>query len=156
MKKMSKKQFWFRFSAYFVLGLVLPLIFLIWRFKLFGKVSKISIGGWGFIAILLFVIFFIKMLKAIKKGLPFNLTTHIINAVVKVTLPLFLALMTVHLMKDFMTECFQVLCVFLVCETISAIANPLPQWIHENQLEEKENQLKGIFSSLMEKKGEEK
>ena len=67
MKKMSKTQFWIRFAIYFLLGLVVPVVFLIWRFKLFGKVSTISIGGWGFIAILLFVIFFIKMLKAIKK-----------------------------------------------------------------------------------------
>lgn len=155
MKKMSKTQFWIRFAIYFLLGLVVPIVFLIWRFKLFGKVSTISIGGWGFIAILLFVIFFIKMLKAIKKGLPFTLTTHIVNAVIKVTLPLFLALMTVHLLKDFMTECFQVLCVLLICETISSIANPFPQWVHENQLEETENQMKNVFASLLEK-GEKK
>ena len=137
-----------------MIGLVVPVAFLIWRFKLFGKVSKISVGGWGIITVLVFVIFFAKMLKSIRKGLPFSLTTHIINVIVKVTLPLFLAMMIVYLLRDFMTECFQVLCVLFICETISAIVNPIPQWSHENRLEEQENQMKTVFSSLLEKKGE--
>lgn len=154
MKKMNKAQFWIRFSIYFLLGLIVPIVFLIWRFKLFNKVSSISIGGWGFVVIVIFVVFCTKMLKAIKKGLPFSMATHIINCIVKVTLPLFMSLMAVYILKDFMTECFQVICVLLICETISSIANPFPQWVHENNLEEKENQIKTIFSSVLEKKGE--
>ena len=70
---MSRKEFWFRLGIYITFGAIIPFVFLVWRFKLFGKVSSISIGGWGVVAIVFVAIFFIKLFKAVKKGLPFTL-----------------------------------------------------------------------------------
>lgn len=147
---MSKKQFWIRFGIYAFLGLIIPVIFLIWRFKLFEKVTStgIAIGGWGVVVFIIFIAFFSSMLKAIKKGLPFSFATHVITSLVKVTLPLLASVFIVYLLQDFMKELFQVLCVMLVCETIAAIVNPFPQWAHEHKLDAEEGRLKNLLASL--------
>jgi hypothetical protein len=148
---LNKKQFWTRFSLYAVIGLIIPIVFLIWRFQLFKKVSTngIAIGGWGVVVFIIFVVFFSSMLKAIKKGLPFSLTTHVITCIVKVTIPLLIATFVVYFLQDFTTELFQVLCVLLVCETAASIVNPLPQWAHEHQVDAENMRIKSVFSSLM-------
>lgn len=149
---MSKKQFWTRFSIYVLFGAVIPIIFLSWRFKLFEKVEKvseISIGGWGFVAIILLFLFFTNMLKTIKKGMPINFFTHVIECVIKVSLPLLLIFISIFLLKDFVTELYQVIGLLFVCETVSSISNPLPEWNHQHGIEMTENRLKNLFSSLL-------
>lgn len=151
---MNKKQFWTRISLYAFIGLIIPIVFLIWRFQLFKKVSTsgIAVGGWGVIVFIIFVVFFSSMLKAIKKGLPFSFTTHVITCIVKVTIPLLIATFVVYFLQDFTTELFQVLCVLLVCETAASIINPLPQWANENKVDAENMRIKNVFSSLMSEK----
>ena len=145
---MSKKLFWIRLISYAVIGGGIPLFFLIWRFNLFSKVSKLSIGGWGMVAILFIGIFFIKMMKAIRKGLPFSFGTQILEGMFKVTIPLLIATVIIYVMRNSVEELFQFFFVLLFCETIAMIVNPIPQWAHENKIEEQESSAKRILSSL--------
>lgn len=145
---MSKKLFWIRLISYTIIGGGIPLFFLIWRFNLFSKVSKLSIGGWGMIAILFIGIFFIKMMKAIRKGLPFSFGTQILEGMFKVTIPLLIATVIIYVMRNSVEELFQFFFVLLFCETIAMIVNPIPQWAHENKIEEQESSAKRILSSL--------
>lgn len=145
---MSKKEFWFRLSFYIFFGLIIPFVFLVWRFRLFEKVSKVSIGGWGLIAVIFVAVFFMSLLKAVRKGLPFSFTTQVIEGLCKLTIPLIIACTCVYFMQDLMTEMFQFLCVLTICETVAVIVNPIPQWSHENQLEEQDNRMRGILESL--------
>ena len=145
---MNKKLFWIRLISYAVIGGGVPLFFLIWRFNLFSKVSKLSIGGWGMVAILFIGIFFIKMMKAIRKGLPFSFGTQILEGMFKVTIPLLIATVVIYVMRNSVEELFQFFFVLLFCETIAMIVNPIPQWAHENKIEEQESSAKRILSSL--------
>lgn len=145
---MNKKLFWIRLAGYTLIGGVLPFTFLVWRFQLFSKVSKLSIGGWGVVAVLFIGIFFIKMMKAIRKGLPFSFGTQILEGMFKVTIPLLIATLIVLAMQNCMKEMFQFCCVLLFCESIAMIINPIPQWAHENKIEEQESSAKKILSSL--------
>ena len=145
---MSKKEFWFRLGLYIMFGFVIPFTFLVWRFELFKKVSKVSIGGWGLIAVIFAAIFFTSMLKAVRKGLPFSFATQIIEGLCKITIPLIIACVCVYFMQDLMKEMFQFLFVVLICETIGIVVNPFPQWAHENKLETEENKMRNILSSL--------
>lgn len=145
---MNKKEFWYRFSIYILFGLLIPAGFLIWRFKLFEKVSKVSIGGWGIVAVIFVAVFFISMLKAIRKGMPFSITTQIIEGLCKLIIPLIIACTCIYFMQDLMKEMYQFLLVLIVCETIAIVVNPIPQWAHENKIEEQENRLKGIINTL--------
>lgn len=145
---MSKKTFWIRLISYVIIGGGIPLFFLVWRFNLFSKVSKLSIGGWGMIAILFIGIFFIKMMKAIRKGLPFSFGTQILEGMFKITIPLLIATVIIYVMQNSVTELFQFFFVLLFCESIAMIINPIPQWAHENKIEEQESSAKRILSSL--------
>lgn len=145
---MSKKAFWIRLISYIIVGGGIPLVFLIWRFNLFKKVSQLSIGGWGMVAIIFIGVFFIKMMKAIRKGLPFSFGTQILEGMFKVTIPLLIATVIVYVMQNCVEQMFQFFFVLLFCETIAMIINPIPQWAHENKIEEQESSAKRILSSL--------
>lgn len=150
---MSKKQFWIRLSIYILFGAVIPFAFLSWRFNLFTKVNKISIGGWGLVAIIFVAGFFIALIKAVRKGLPFSLTTQILEGTCKILLPLLIAALCCYYMQDMMKQVFQFLCVLFVCYMVAIPANPIPTWAHENQKEDFQGYLKslGIGSDKKEK-----
>lgn len=145
---MSKKQFWIRLGLYILFGAVIPFAFLIWRFQLFQKVSGLSIGGWGIVGIIFVAIFFLKLMKAVRNGLPFSLGTQILEGVCKIIFPFLIAAICVYLFKDMMDEIFQFLCVVIVCEMFAIPLNPIPQWAHENKIEEQTNGMKTMFQSL--------
>lgn len=150
---MSKKTFWFRFIIYALFGAVIPFVFLTFRFHLFEKVNSISIGGWGVVAILLVAFFIIKVFKGVKKGLPFSIVTQILDGACKVVVPLCIAAFLTYYMQDLMDQIFQFLVVLIACESVAIIANPLPQWEHENKLKDGEAGLLALLSTL---KGEDK
>ena len=147
-KKMSKKQFWARLVIYIIFGAVIPFVFLMWRFQLFSKVSSISIGGWGIVAIIFVAVFAIKLMVAIRKGLPFSMLTQVLDGVCKVIIPLIIGAVIVSMMEDLHKQIFQFLMVVIICETVAIVANPLKQWAHENKIEEGNENLKTLLSSL--------
>ena len=55
-----------------------------------------------------------------------------------------------------MQEVFQFLVVVLFCQIIAIPVNPLPQWIHDNKINEDTSNMKTILSSLGVIKSEEK
>ena len=135
MKKMSKKTFWFKFSLFMFFAFIIPFTFLVWRFKLFSKVSKLSIGGWGVIAIIFAAIFFMILIKYVRKGLPFSMLSQVLEGICKVLIPVLTALSIVHVMKNSMEEMSQFLTVLFFSEMVAIVVNPFPQWIHENKID---------------------
>lgn len=145
---MSKKEFWVRLSIYILFGGALPFAFLIWRFKLFSKVSKLSIGGWGIIAVIFISVFFIKLIKAVRKGLPFSLVSQILEGICKIIIPLLIGAFCCYYLKDIMEEVFQFLWVLIVCESIAIVVNPIPKWAHENKNDSLIENLKALGLNL--------
>lgn len=145
---MSRKQFWARLVLYILFGAILPFIFLVWRFELFQKVSGLSVGGWGLIGIIFVAVFLLKLMKAVRKGLPFSLGTQVLEGVCKIIFPFLIAAVCVYVFKDMMDELFQFLCVVIICEMVAIPLNPIPQWAHENKIEEQTNGVKTMFESL--------
>lgn len=145
---MSKKEFWIRLPIYILFGGALPFAFLIWRFKLFSKVSKLSIGGWGIIAVIFISVFFIKLIKAVRKGLPFSLVSQILEGVCKIIIPLLVGAFCCYYLKDMMEEVFQFLWVLIICESIAIVVNPIPKWAHENKNDSLIENLKALGLNL--------
>ena len=96
------------------------------------------------------------MMKAVKKGLPFSIFTQILNGLCKCIVPLFASIFIVYYMRDCMQEVFQFLVVVLFCQIVAIPVNPLPQWIHDNKINEDTSNMKTILSSLGVIKSEEK
>lgn len=145
---MNKKQFWIRFGFYILFGGILPAIFLVFRFNLFQKVSKISIGGWGLVCIIFLALFFSRLVKMVKQGLPFSYLTQILNGIIKVTIPLLTITISIYCMQDFIIQLLQFFIVATVCETIAFCVNPFPQWIHDNKITEQTNNMKTMLTTL--------
>lgn len=156
MEKMSKKEFWTRFGLYIAFGIVIPFAFLTWRYQLFSKVSKISIGGWGLVAILMVAIFFISLIKAVKKGLPFSYGVQVLTVLCKISIPILAVLCCLYALRDLIDQTIQFVAVLFTCETIAGLVNPLPQWAHENKVNEENNRFKDLLTSLGVIKEEEK
>ena len=69
-------------------------------------------SGWGLIAICFLAIFFIKMLKAIRKGMIFSVYTQIIDAITKTFIPLLIIIAVIYFVGNIQKELFQFLIVF--------------------------------------------
>lgn len=133
---MNRKQFWIRLSFYIVCGLLLPLAFLLWRFELLKSTpSATKLSGWGTIAVAFVVIFFIKLINSVKKGLKYSQSLQVMNGLTKVTLPLLLIAFCLKFMSNFVEQLFQFVIVLCACETIAYMVNPLKLWAIENNLE---------------------
>lgn len=138
----SKKIFWIRFTIYILFGGVIPIAFLIWRFNLFTRIDKISIGGWGILAILFAAFFVIKLMKQAKKGMPFSIVKQTINGYSKVIIPLLAVVLVLYFTKDFIDQITQFLIVLIISEMIAIPANPFPKWERDNGIQEQDNRFK--------------
>ena len=85
---MTKKIFAIRLTLYIILGLILPIGFLAWRFELFSKVTKISFSVWGLIAIITAIVFVLGLFNGLRKGMKFGLAKQVTDTICKVTIPL--------------------------------------------------------------------
>lgn len=148
-----RKLFWIRFVGWVLFAVILPVVFLMWRFNLFAKVSHIQIGGWGLIAIGIVAIFVGALYKYMKRGLPYSLTTQVISGVVKIILPLGAAAFMFWVIRDTIDYVLQLLGVLIICEAIAIPINPMPKWVRDNRANEAEG-LIDMLARRFEKKEE--
>lgn len=145
---MSKRTFFIRLTSFIIFGLIIPFGFLTMRFELFTKTSKIKIGGWGMVAIILVAVFFNSLLKSVRKGMPFSFTVHVMNGIAKI-IPLLAITAIIYLLKDSIEQTFQFMCVLVVCESIALIVNPVPEWMHQKGIDQKEDRINNILSKVI-------
>lgn len=150
-ERMTIKSFVIRLVLYIIFGAVIPFAFLIWRFDLFstkeGKAAIVA-SGWGLIAICFLAIFFIKMLKAIRKGMIFSVYTQIIDAITKTFIPLLIIIAVIYFVGNIQKELFQFLIVLFICNIPAKIIDPIPRWAYENKIEEASIGISKIISSI--------
>lgn len=125
---MLNKKFLIRFISFSIFACVIPFSFVAWKYKLFEK-DKLSITGWGMIAILILSFFAIYLLNAIKKGMPYSMFTQVVNGIMKVEIPLIMLYMLVISLQNTFELFLQCLTCIIVCEGIAIPLNPLPGWI---------------------------
>ena len=85
-KKLTPKQiFAIRMVCWVLCALIIPVAFIIFRYDLFTKISKVQFGGWGMIAILIIFTFVIVLGNYLKKGFKkYSMVGQIINGAVKI------------------------------------------------------------------------
>ena len=143
---MTKKVFILRLASYVLLGLIIPIGFLAWRFELFNKVTKISFSVWGLVAIITAIVFILGLFKGLRKGMKQGIAKQAIDTICKVTIPLIIVAVAFDWMSGFSKEFVQFLIVLIISETAAGIVNPIPQWCFENNIE----QTKGIIETVVE------
>lgn len=156
-KTLTQRQiFWIRFTFRIIFAMIVPLVFLVWKFNLFRiettTTTNITFGGWGIIAIL--VVFFVikAVIKYINQGLPYSMASQCLSGFTRILLPIIAIILIGYIIfnifSDGLKEFLFVMCVLLVSETIAIPINPFPKWIHEHRKEEVENHDKKLIDSF--------
>lgn len=151
---MSKERaiFWIRMILFIGFSLIVPLAFLVWRFELFKTVSKVSIGGWGLVLIIFFIVYLWKLVSSVRKGMKFGLPKQILDGLCGTTIPLFASYWILWWLSGNIQELVQFLLVLTISETIAIPINPIPKWQHENHKEITDMTLTQIISKINSKK----
>lgn len=141
VEKKSKRIFWIRFSIYVLFGLIIPLAFLIWRFKLFSTTDKITFGGWGVVATIILAVFIINLSKQAENSVEKLIEKQVIRAIRKVLIPLLTVTLCFWSVSEFVDEFIQLFALLTICETISYIANPMFELVEKHKEDKEENKM---------------
>ena len=146
-----KTVFWSRFVSWAMFACVLPFTFIVWRFKLFGKISSLQIGGWGIIAILIVAIFVFSIIRYIKLAFKgrYSLTGQILSGVCKIILPLVVFMIMLTALRNSIDLMLQALGCVIACEVIALPLNPLPKWAYDMQKETRDSEKKDTVDYLL-------
>lgn len=141
-KDNSKKIFIARVIGFCLFGCILPFIFIAWRYDIFrvhNEISpRVSLTGWGFVAVLI-VFFFIRYcMGVLKRAIPFSLTYQIINGFIKVLMPLILFYIVITAIANSIDLFKQALLITIICEAVAIVINPFPKFMHDKGIEHAE------------------
>lgn len=139
-----RTTFWSRFISWTMFACVLPFSFIVWRFKLFGKISAIQIGGWGIIAIIIVAVFVFSVIRYIKLAFKgrYSLMGQILSGICKIILPLVVFMVILYGLKNNIDIMLQALGCVTACETIAIPLNPLPKWVYDMQKDLRDSERK--------------
>lgn len=146
-----KTIFWSRFVLWTLCACVLPFIFIVWRFELFHTISKMQIGGWGVLGILIVAFFIFTILRYVKLALSgrYSFIGQCLGGFCKVVLPLLAFLLILNNVKENVELLIQVVGCVVLCEAIAIPINPLPKWAYEMQKNVKDSERKETFDYLL-------
>ena len=153
-KQLTPKQiFAIRMVCWVLCALIIPVAFIIFRYDLFTKISKVQFGGWGMIAILIIFTFVIVLGNYLKGGFKkYSMVGQIINGAVKVVLPLVALYFILVNIKDSIDLFLQALAVVIISETIAIPINPMPKWVYEQSKGEAQDTIDYFFKKYDERK----
>lgn len=151
VKKHPKAVFWLRFFLFTICALVLPILFVGYRFELFHKASKISISGAGVIVIVIVAVFVATIIKYVKNVIKVKnvFISQCISGVCKIIIPLLAALALIENIKDNLDIFLQSLGMVIICEAFAIPLNPLPTWAAEQQKDIKVEERKDTVDYLL-------
>lgn len=146
----DKKIFWVRLIAWITFAVILPVLFIIFRFEVFGA-QKTTIGFWGLVVICIILTFIISMLNYVVKAMPYSMVAQCINGLIKLILPLVIILIISIAIKNAIEVFIQALGVVIACEAVAIPMNPMPKWIHEHLSEEQQKKISNGMDLLWDK-----
>lgn len=155
IKADSKKVFWTRFGLWVLFSTIMPCGFIIWRYDLFKVTSKVQLGGWGFIAIIIAAVFCLSMWRYIKRamGAKYSFMWQIVSGIIKICLPLMLLMLAVQSIQNSVEYFTQFMGVTIVCELIGIPLNPMPKWVYLKTGEAQYDVIDYYFKKKEEKEG---
>lgn len=136
---------WATFSA------ILPFLFIVWRYGIFKPSCKIKLSGWGIIGVIILILFVIKLVSYLIKGMKFSLAKQCILGFLRIVLPLVLLLLFVIEVKNNIQLIYQALICVIACEIVGIPLNPFPAWLEQKRIEEGKEQANDLFDMFLDK-----
>lgn len=146
-----KTVFWSRFVLWTIFACGLPFAFIVWRFQLFHTISKIQIGGWGLIAIIIVAFFVITVIRYVKIALSghYSFIGQCLTGFCKVVIPLLVFYLILYYLREQINLMLQVIGCVILCEVIAIPLNPLPKWAYDCQKNIRVGERKEAFDYLL-------
>ena len=134
---MGKKEFVFRIILFAIFGCLLPFVFIAWRYQIFNvnQNPRVSLTGWGFVAIIIVFFFLRYIFTVLKRTIPFSLTYQVINGLLKVILPLVLLYFVVSALSNSIELFKQALLFTIFSESVAIVVNPFPRFMHDKGID---------------------
>ena len=154
-KALSEKQvFWIRFACWSIFACIVPVVFIIWRYDLFTKITAIQFGGRGMLAIIIVATFLIVLANYIKKAFSKrSMTKQIISGICKVVLPLLTLLLVLYSIRNNIDLFLQALGCVIISEAIAIPINPMSKRVYEESKGATEDTIDYFFQRYDEKNG---
>lgn len=143
--------FWTRFVLWASCACVLPFLFIAYRFRLFQNISKMNVGGWGLIAILIVAIFALVLVKYVLNAFSskYSFIAQCLSAFCKVVIPLVCLYAMLYSIRDNIDAFLQALGCTILCEIVAIPINPMPKWVYEMQKNVKDSEKKDTIDYLL-------
>lgn len=139
MDKNQKIIFYVRLALFILIGCVAPFAFIAWRFGLFASATKASLSGWGIVGILIIFFFLRYVYSILRSGIPYSFITQILAGVFKIIVPLLLMYVALNVIGRNIDQFMQVIVCVILCEIVAIPINPLPKYMHDNNIEKVES-----------------
>lgn len=153
IKEHPRAVFWIRVALWSIFACILPFAFIAWRFELFYPVSKVHIGGWGILAIVIVAVFIFSVVRYVRiaEGEKYSFAVQCLNGFCKVILPLLTLLVVLYSIRNNLNLFIQALGAVIICEAAAIPLNPLPKWAYDKQKDIKEGEIKSTIDYFIDK-----
>ena len=139
----ERQSFWLRMGLAILFALVIPFSAIAYKFELFAfRDAAYSLTGWGILAILILVLFLMRMIKKYTKDLPHSFLKQFIDTVNYVVIPLSFGTLLFWMIQNTNDAVYFVLRISLFSVPIGALINPLPGWAQKQKDQHQINILK--------------
>ena len=135
MEEHPKAVFATRLVLWIIFAAALPFAFIAWRYGIFTSESQLKLTGWGFIGIVIVIVFLVSLVRYIYKGLKPGFIKQCIAGVVSIIIPLIILYLLINAIEDSVHIFKQALGCTIICELVGIPLNPFPEWIAKRQEE---------------------
>lgn len=141
-----------RLIGYVLVGLGCPVAFLIWKFQLFSTTTKLNIGGWGIVVVIMTAIFLSKLAKQAVEAIDSVLIKQILDAFRKVLVPLLAITLCLYSVGEYWQYLIYFFMILTICEPIAYVLNPMPELLKDKEIAKQENKILQIIETFWDKK----
>ena len=137
-----------RVALWAIFAAILPFAFIAWRYDIFRADTKVSLTGWGIIAIVIAIAFLITLMKYVYKGMRPGLAKQCLFGAAAIVLPLVCLYVLISSVEDSLRLFKQALGCVILCEAVGIPLNPFPAWLEKRRIEqgkEKADSISDIF-----------
>lgn len=147
-KKMTKKEFWIRFGIWVTFAVVIPFVYLATAYGLFESKGT-TLSGWGVFAIVFVTVMLLYIVKTARDGMPKGTLFRQCIDGYMLLIPIIVALVLVHNLKNTLESLERFLIVLVLCEAIAVPINPMQKWAYQNHVEQADGVLSKAFARTL-------
>lgn len=151
----TKLYFWIKFVVWILTSLVIPILFINYRYGLFYQINKVALSGWALLVGVIIFVFSIILVRYVLHSRKYSYLKQIIKGVVCLILPLCFVIYCLYCSRETIEQLIQVLCLCTFSWSVAIAVNPMPKWTYEQSKGEQEEFINYVLDKRVDKKSKE-